>query len=293
MLAKNNDYEMILMDLQMPVVDGFEATRQIREFDTQTPIIAMSANVFADAKQRAIDAGATDFLDKPIIIDKVISLITKYIVPEVLVEEKAAPLGGQVEQLEDLANKSNSSGAISVFSQQRFEQLTHHDSELQSKLIEKFHRSAPSMILDAFDYLAQDDRIALERNLHTLKSMAASIGGLRFADLMGELEDKARKSLCDEQDLREGEARLIALVAATESYIVKSPVEYMSDASDTRTVTKEEQRVKLLSLLEAYDNDATQYVSELRAEYPNSAALKDVQSALDNYDFERARFSRP
>ncbi|MCC4821268.1 response regulator, partial [Vibrio lentus] len=77
-LAKNNDYEMILMDLQMPVMDGFEATRQIREFDTQVPIIAMSANVFADAKQRARDSGVTDFLDKPIIIDKATSLIIKY-----------------------------------------------------------------------------------------------------------------------------------------------------------------------------------------------------------------------
>ena len=53
-------------------------------------------------------------------------------------------------------------------------------------------------------------------------------------------------------------------------------------------MVKEDQRVKLLSLLEAYDNDATQYVAELLAEYPNSVALNDVQSALDNYDFERA-----
>lgn len=287
-LAKNNDYEMILMDLQMPVMDGFEATRQIREFDTQVPIIAMSANVFADAKQRARDSGVTDFLDKPIIIDKATSLIIKYIVPEVMVEGKAASLDGQEEQLEGLTSQPNSIDVISVFSQQRFEQLTHHDSELQNKLVGKFHNSASSMMVDAFDNLAQDDWITLERNLHTLKSMAASIGGLRFADLMGELEDKAHNRLCDDQALREGEARLVELIAATESLIVKPQVEYMSEASAMGTVVKEDQRVKLLSLLEAYDNDATQYVAELLAEYPSSAALNDVQRALDNYDFERA-----
>ena len=272
----------------MPIMDGFEATRKIREFDTQVPIIAMSANVFADAKQRARDAGVTDFLDKPIIIEKATSLLIKYIVPEVMVEEKAAPLDGQAEQLEGLTNQPNSIDVISVFSQQRFEQLTHHDAELQNKLIGKFHSSAPNMMVDAFDNLAQDDWITLERNLHTLKSMAASIGGLRFADLMGELEDKAHNRLCDDQALREGEARLVELIAATESQIVKPQVEYMSEASAMGTVVKEDQRVKLLSLLEAYDNDATQYVAELLKEYPNSVALNDVQSALDNYDFERA-----
>ncbi|MFA0070608.1 hypothetical protein AB4344_22720, partial [Vibrio breoganii] len=93
---------------------------------------------------------------------------------------------------------------------------------------------------------------------------------------------------CDEQDLREGEARLVELIAATEIEIVKSQAEEMNKVSATGSVIKEDQRLKLLSLLEDYDNDATQYVAELLAKYPNSAALKDVQSALDNYDFDRA-----
>ncbi|MCZ8484958.1 response regulator [Vibrio lentus] len=78
------------MDLQMPIMDGFEATFD-SEFDKKdVPIITMSANVFADAKQRAREAGVTDFLDKPIIIDKATSFDCKYIVPEVLVEGKAS-----------------------------------------------------------------------------------------------------------------------------------------------------------------------------------------------------------
>ncbi|WP_333917882.1 ATP-binding protein [Vibrio crassostreae] len=287
-LAKNNDYEMILMDLQMPVMDGFEATRQIREFDTKVPIIAVSANVFADAKQKARDAGVTDFLDKPIIIDKATSLIVKYIVPEVMVEGKAAPLDRQTEPLESLTSKPKSNDAISVFSQQRFEQLTLHDSELQNKLIGKFHSTAPSMMVDAFDNLVQNDWITLERNLHTLKSMAASIGGLQLADLMGELEGKAHNSLCDEQDLREGEERLAELIAATDSQIVKPQAECVNEVSVMESVLTEDHKVKLLSLLEAYDNDATQYVAELLVQYPHAAVLKDIQSALVSYDFERA-----
>ncbi|MFA0114139.1 transporter substrate-binding domain-containing protein [Vibrio sp. 10N.261.46.E11] len=290
-LAKNNRYEMILMDLQMPVMDGFEATRLIREFNKEVPIIAMSANVFADAKQRAREAGVTDFLDKPIIIDKATSLISKYIVPEVMVEGKAALLDEQAKQLEYLTSKPNSNDAISVFSLQRFDQLTLHDSELQNKLVEKFHSSAPSMMLDAFDNLAQDDWTTLERNLHTLKSMAVSIGGLQLADLMGELEDKAHNGLCDEQDLQQGNSRLAELIQAVENEFEASYAEEaeinLGDSSDSSSITSEQRR-KLLLLLNTYDNDAAQYVSALLSEYPHSDVLKKVRGALDKYDFELA-----
>ncbi len=57
--------------------------------------------------------------------------------------------------------------------------------------------------------------------------------------------------------------------------------------SDSSSLTLE-QRSKLLSLLDAYDNDAAQYVSELLVEYPHSDVLKEVRSALENYDFEKA-----
>jgi CheY-like chemotaxis protein len=58
-------YDLILMDLHMPVMDGFEATRIIREKDKTTPIIAFSADAFADARRKAEEAGMNDFISKP------------------------------------------------------------------------------------------------------------------------------------------------------------------------------------------------------------------------------------
>ncbi|CAH6973501.1 Phosphorelay protein LuxU [Vibrio chagasii] len=283
-LAKHNDYEMIFMDLQMPIMDGFEATRLIREFNTTVPIIAMSANVFSDAKQRARDAGVTDFLDKPIIIDKATSLISKYIVPEVLIEGQAS-----APKLVDESVSDNS--GLPIFSQAQFDQLTNNDASLQNKVLDRFCQGAPSMLSEAFDNLAQEEWVTLERNLHTLKSMAASIGGQRLAELLSDLESRAHNRTCVEQDLKHGQIGLTELIEAVERDFGKPCATTADRGSDDTSDCSEvapEQIAKLLSLLEAYDNDATQYVSKLLIEYPDSSALKEVLRLLESYDFEGA-----
>ena len=283
-LAKSNDYDMIFMDLQMPIMDGFEATRLIREFNNTVPIVAMSANVFSDAKQRARDVGVTDFLDKPIIIDKATSLISKYIVPEVLIEGKSPE-----PALVDVSHSDNSD--LPILSKARFEQLTNHDTALQNKVLDRFCQGAPTILSEAFDNLAQQEWVTLERNLHTLKSMAASIGGQRLAEVLSELESRAHNRACAEQDLEQSEVGLRDLIEAVERDFGK-PCAATADkgADDTSDYSEvaTEQITKLLSLLEAYDNDATQYVSELLIEHPDSSALKEIQRLLESYDFEGA-----
>ena len=66
---KNNDYSMILMDCHMPVMDGYEATKQIRKTagnQKSIPIIALTANAFAESKEACFAAGMDDFISKPI-----------------------------------------------------------------------------------------------------------------------------------------------------------------------------------------------------------------------------------
>ena len=72
-------YELILMDIHMPEMDGYQATRRIRSTGCKIPIIAMTANVFREDIERCLDAGMNGHLGKPLDIDEIISNISKYL----------------------------------------------------------------------------------------------------------------------------------------------------------------------------------------------------------------------
>lgn len=79
-IVKNNsDIQLILMDIRMPILNGYEATKQIREFNTTIPIIAQTAFAMLPEQKVIIESGFTDFLSKPIDEEKLFTMIKKYI----------------------------------------------------------------------------------------------------------------------------------------------------------------------------------------------------------------------
>ena len=79
--ARKTDYAFVLMDMQMPNLDGLEATRQIRILPgyAQTPVVAMTANAFVEDKARCLEAGMNDFLIKPVVPELLFSTLIKYL----------------------------------------------------------------------------------------------------------------------------------------------------------------------------------------------------------------------
>ena len=78
--ALNNNYDFILMDMKMPVLDGIEATKSIRKFNNTIPIIAVTANAFDSDRSEAIKSGCNDFITKPLKKHDVINILNKYFV---------------------------------------------------------------------------------------------------------------------------------------------------------------------------------------------------------------------
>ena len=79
LLKTNANFDLVLMDIQLPGINGYEATREIRKFNSKVPIIAQTAYAMYDDVVRALDAGCNDFIAKPIKTKKFLGLVGKYL----------------------------------------------------------------------------------------------------------------------------------------------------------------------------------------------------------------------
>ena len=81
--ARPGEFDAVLMDIQMPVMDGYQATREIRKLPNpelaRIPIIAMTADAFAEDKRRALDAGMNEHISKPVNVKTLLNVLARYI----------------------------------------------------------------------------------------------------------------------------------------------------------------------------------------------------------------------
>jgi len=161
--------DIVVMDLQMPVMDGITATRKLRELGIKVPIVGLSANAFAEDRQRGLDAGMDDFLAKPVSRAKIASIFEKFSLPRQAQDDMALL---DAQQLEAVRSELGSS----LFS----ELLEHLTQEGQ-----------------AFWSLAQGDQIEdwasqMDAALHSLKGAASTLGLAKAAETAQDMRENTR-----------------------------------------------------------------------------------------------------
>jgi PAS domain S-box-containing protein len=190
-LARDARFDCVLMDCQMPVMDGYEATRRIRgELGLQAlPILAMTANAMAGDRERALAAGMNDYIPKPVDIDNMFATIARWL-PHRLAQAAAAPAaarpaaGAAPEPLPGIDVEAGLATAM-------------HNEALYRSLLRKFLASQ-SVFAESFRAARADsDPTAAERLAHTLKGVAGNIGARGVQEVAGALERALR---CGEGD---------------------------------------------------------------------------------------------
>ena len=191
---KKKKYAAIFMDAHMPVMDGFEATRKIREHEarrpqpvTRIPIIAMTALAMEGDREKCIEAGMDDYVSKPVKSKAVLDILLKYD-PE-----------GRIKTTENKARqkKAHKSDETPVFNFSQLLDIGDHDKELIHELINEFTKDAP-VFLDALrTAIESGDQDQITKRVHKLNGLVANFGGERFMEMGQEIEKAARKGEFD------------------------------------------------------------------------------------------------
>jgi PAS domain S-box-containing protein len=182
-------YDAVLMDCQMPEVDGFWATALMRQREgaaKRTPIIAMTANAMQGDRDRCLAAGMDDYLAKPVKLDELRSVLERWVKrpADAAPADVADPAAGSASEALDPVD-------VSVL-----EALSQLDDpggpSLRDELIDIFLRDAPLKHAALREALAAGDRAALERVAHALKGASGNLGARPLAQLCARIEASAR-----------------------------------------------------------------------------------------------------
>ena len=209
--AHAQDIDAVLMDIQMPVMDGLTATRAIRQALglTALPVIAFSANVLAEQRQQAQEAGVSDFLAKPVDLDDLVAVLRRWTDPPPAVTTGAA---GPVP-----TPSPGPAGFPDIpgIDGRRAARLLDRDWSFFLRLAHRFAADFADATRQTQQALARGDVMAATRRLHTLRGLAGNLGALALAQSAQVLETALTDPQVDPAPaLADFDARLRALLTA-------------------------------------------------------------------------------
>ncbi|WMN06488.1 PAS domain S-box protein [Marivirga arenosa] len=178
--VSQNDYDLILMDIQMPTMDGVTATQEIRKLNKNIPpIIAMTAYSMKEDRQKFLDKGMDDYLSKPIVSNLLLEVIQKNL-PE---HKKSARNISKSSTAQPAKHNLESE----LIDKTTLKQLSKYaDKPTIKSFFEEFEIEAKSLILESINAEKTSDLDKIKSNLHTLKGNAGTLG-------IRSLENQAKK----------------------------------------------------------------------------------------------------
>ena len=293
MEQNHEDYHGILMDCQMPVMDGYTATKIIREkYGSSIPVIAMTANVMQSDIEKAKSVGMDDVITKPVNVNVMMKIISKWIqLPESNTAAQPKSLGNSAEDRYHLAQVThiNVKNGINMMG---------GNKELYRQLLTRFKSNFTSSSSRLDDFFEDNNIEEATRLAHTIKGTAGNIGASQLQYYAESIETH-----CYAGELPEARSYLPQMKDSLEDLLldINKVLKYLdgeeeeSKELENKAPISESELQELLVLLqkqlEDYDTDSESTFISLKNALPSvkdTQALSSLSDAIQQYDFEHA-----
>ncbi len=201
-MASATDYAAILMDCQMPELDGYEATRQIRarERSGRVPIIAMTAHSLPSDRDRCLAAGMDDYISKPVARQRLHEVISRWLSD-----------GGGLQGRAPGAERPGPDGSAPEVDAATCASLREeHPLEMRQSLVETFELQLPSAVQEILEAARQGDAARLKRAAHRLRGSSLMLGASSLASACQSMEDRAQPGSAAIDSAQEARLQAIA-----------------------------------------------------------------------------------
>lgn len=291
-LERDALYDLVLMDCQMPVMDGYQATARIRKMPTamHLPIIAMTANAMTGDKEKVLNAGMNDHLAKPINIDVMYETLARWIKPEhsntkQIVDEEE--LKKEYQALCEIARIDLEAGLA----------MTKNNCSLYRRMLVMFYENQREFRQQFEQACQEKNNETAIRLAHTLKGTSATIGATDLQQLAETLEqacaDEGYDCLQVNEVLPQVNTEVDRLIKTLDNqFLIRSRSEHSVEATDKKEVPEKVNAIlkQLKSALEESDAEAAEYILQLQEALAadQSVWCKPLIKAIEDYEFDQA-----
>jgi len=199
-LHERNDYGAIFMDCQMPEMDGFRATGEIRKREAssgrRTPIVALTASAIEGDREQCLAAGMDDYVAKPFTTEQMRDALAAWLKPASREQAQHKPAPEKHEHLSLVPQPVAPMGRVQAIDEAVLDNLAQLQREgrpdIINRIITLFLENAPGLLRELQDGAARGDMALLRRAAHALKASSANVGAVALAAHCDELDAMAR-----------------------------------------------------------------------------------------------------